>query len=101
MAVTKVRAPRIWKKSFMTCPRWSGFVLPLPFSDSGHSLILPVTSSKNNKRNYRQLLTRSLLDPQWCLAQDTVILASGLQDNIFTLPLMMFMKIGIMLLDRS
>ena len=45
----------------MTCPHWSGFVLPLPFSDSERSLVLPVTSLKSNKRNRRQLLTRLLL----------------------------------------
>jgi hypothetical protein len=33
MAITKVQALGIWKKSFMTCPRWYSFVLPLPFSE--------------------------------------------------------------------
>jgi hypothetical protein len=61
MAVTKVRALEIRKKSFMSCPHWSGFVEPLSFSDSGCSLVLPVTSSKSNKRNCQQLLTCSLL----------------------------------------
>ena len=73
------------EKEFYDVPRWSGFVLPLPFSDSGRSLVLPITSSKSNMHNCPQLLTHSLFTPQWFPTLETIILASWLRGNVIAL----------------